>query len=485
MLKVKKYQIVSMFLAILAIIFVLLVTPAFPKKVYRFSKSFIKEYIPSYSQNNLNKIIEDRMAANKQVFLDAFIPHLNKEMLNLTLTKLPEEFVEIKDQKFKISKFKANFLTLVKRVPELGPAYIDIKDNKLFIVQENGLFFLTLRNDFLSKKNTIKANVYESNITNFVDYFDFFAPGQFGIKDILIIKNKIFVSYLREKKPGCFNTSILQSNIDEKLDFSIFYSPEQCINKEMPNFNAHQSGGRLSLYKNNQILFSIGEFRSRSKAQELDNPFGKILSINLNSKQVKYISIGHRNPQGLHYSKKYNEIFSTEHGPNGGDEVNHNLNPNSKGISNYGWPIASYGGHYGGSDYELINNKLELKENRTMKEYETAPLYKNHRKYGFVEPITHFSPSVGISQIIEVDKNFLNFEGSRALIFGTMGYATSDFIPSLSLFVMSLNQKNELKTEKQIVLNERIRDLIYDPKSHSVFFSGDSNGVIGVFKKIE
>jgi len=55
MLKVKKYQIISIFLAILAIIFVLLVTPAFPKKVYRFSKSFIKEYIPNYSQNNLNK----------------------------------------------------------------------------------------------------------------------------------------------------------------------------------------------------------------------------------------------------------------------------------------------------------------------------------------------------------------------------------------------------------------------------------------------
>jgi hypothetical protein len=66
-----------------------------------------------------------------------------------------------------------------------------------------------------------------------------------------------------------------------------------------------------------------------------------------------------------------------------------------------------------------------------------------------------------------------------------MGYATSDFIPSLSLFVMSLNIKNELKTVKQIVLSERIRDLIYDPYSHSVFFSGDSNGVIGIFQKIE
>ena len=92
---------------------------------------------------------------------------------------------------------------------------------------------------------------------------------------------------------------------------------------------------------------------------------------------------------------------------------------------------------------------------------------------------------MGISQIIEVDKNFLKFHKDRTLIFGTMGYATSSFIPSLSLFVMSLNSNNNLSTEKQIALNERIRDLIFDTDSQSVFFSGDSNGVIGIFKEIK
>jgi hypothetical protein len=486
MLKIKRYQSISLSLLVLAILFIFVAEPKFPKKIYRFSKSLFNEYAPSYSQNALDSVIQDKVEINKREALDAFLPHINKEMLDLTLIKQPaEEFVRIKGQEFEIYKYRANFLNLVKRVPEKGPAYIGIQDNNLFIVQENGLFFKAPKDDFLSKKHIINAKVYDSNITNFVNYFEFFAPGQFGIKDILIIKNKIYVSYIRERKPGCFNTSILESNIEEKLEFSIFFSPLKCIKEEMQGFNAHQSGGRLAIFKENKILFSVGEYRSRLLAQELGNPFGKILSIDLNSNQMQEISIGHRNPQGLYYSEKYNDIFSTEHGPNGGDELNHNLSPNSKNIKNFGWPIASYGGHYGGSQYELINEKLELKENREIKDYESAPLHKNHEQYDFIEPLLYFSPSVGISQIIEVDKNFLKFHKDRTLIFGTMGYATSSFIPSLSLFVMSLNSNNNLSTEKQIALNERIRDLIFDTDSQSVFFSGDSNGVIGIFKEIK
>ena len=48
------------------------------------------------------------------------------------------------------------------------------------------------------------------------------------------------------------------------------------------------------------------------------------------------ISLGHRNPQGLYYDSNENVIFSTEHGPFGGDEINVNASPEDK-IKNYGW----------------------------------------------------------------------------------------------------------------------------------------------------
>ena len=60
-----------------------------------------------------------------------------------------------------------------------------------------------------------------------------------------------------------------------------------------------------------------------SKAQDKFN-FGKILSINLENKDIEIMSMGHRNVQGLYYDKNKNLIWSSEHGPKGGDEVNLN-----------------------------------------------------------------------------------------------------------------------------------------------------------------
>ena len=63
-------------------------------------------------------------------------------------------------------------------------------------------------------------------------------------------------------------------------------------------------------YDNKNIILSIGEYRSRYKAQEDDNVFGKIILINKSSGKYKIISKGHRNPQGLLYDKKNDFIVS-------------------------------------------------------------------------------------------------------------------------------------------------------------------------------
>ena len=57
----------------------------------------------------------------------------------------------------------------------------------------------------------------------------------------------------------------------------------------------------------------------------------------------KLISLGHRNPQGILYDKENDILFNAEHGPQGGDEIN--INKNLFQISNFGWPISSYGNH--------------------------------------------------------------------------------------------------------------------------------------------
>ncbi len=64
--------------------------------------------------------------------------------------------------------------------------------------------------------------------------------------------------------------------------------------------------------------FSIGDFRSRFRAQNEDSIFSKILEINKKTNDYKVISIGHRNPQGLFFDSKKNILLEAEHGPEGG-----------------------------------------------------------------------------------------------------------------------------------------------------------------------
>ena len=80
--------------------------------------------------------------------------------------------------------------------------------------------------------------------------------------------------------------------------------------------------------------------------------------------------MGHRKPQGL--AKIDERLFSTEHGPRGGDEVNLIYKNN-----NYGWPISSYGTNYDDASYLTKTYKY------------------NHEKYGFTEPLINLLHQLG------------------------------------------------------------------------------------------
>ena len=202
----------------------------------------------------------------------------------------------------------------------------------------------------------------------------------------MIDNDNIYVSYIGERENNCYDLKIITSKINKDyLNFKEFYKTSTCVNENNAHgFWAHQgAGGRIIKLDDNNLLFTTGDFRNRPLAQDLDNDFGKILKINIQNKNTNVVSFGHRNPQGLYYSKKFDFILSTEHGPKGGDEININIKPFLE-IKNFGWPISSYGEHY---------SKHYTKE--ILKE---APLNKSHKKFGFEEPIKFFDPSIGISR---------------------------------------------------------------------------------------
>ena len=213
--------------------------------------------------------------------------------------------------------------------------------------------------------------------------------------------------------------------------------------------------------KHDSMLLSTGEFRNRPLGQDNESYYGKVLGINLKSKKTNIISMGHRNIQGLYYSKKFDFIISTEHGPKGGDEVNINHRP-SKKIKNFGWPISSYGEHYYKNHSEKILNE--------------APLNKSHKKFGFEEPIKYFVPSIGISEIISLNNNDNEF------LFGAMG---SEIVEQdLGLHYIKLNDKKEkIIKHKYFPLNERVRDIVISNNKEVILLFLETTSSLAILKK--
>jgi glucose/arabinose dehydrogenase len=117
-------------------------------------------------------------------------------------------------------------------------------------------------------------------------------------------------------------------------------------------------GSRVVFDRSGMLYASVGDRGPTTEplAQDLSNHNGKILRLHddgripddnpfisrPNAKPEIY-SYGHRNPQGMTVHPETGEIWASEHGPMGGDEVNI-----VKRGSNYGWPVVSYGRKYSG-----------------------------------------------------------------------------------------------------------------------------------------
>lgn len=113
-------------------------------------------------------------------------------------------------------------------------------------------------------------------------------------------------------------------------------------------------GSRIAFDRQGHVFFSVGDRGVREKAQDLSNHAGTIIRLKLdgsipndnpfmqvNNALPEIWSYGHRNPQGLFFDDETQRLWSIEHGPRGGDEIN----LIEKG-QNYGWPLVSQGKEY-------------------------------------------------------------------------------------------------------------------------------------------
>jgi glucose/arabinose dehydrogenase len=141
----------------------------------------------------------------------------------------------------------------------------------------------------------------------------------------------------------------LQENSLQQLEVLYTAEPAQSTRKHY--------GGRL-LFTGPYLYMTMGERGKRDLAQELDNDLGKVLRFRVDGSipnqnpftkipgaRPAIYSYGHRNPQGLARHPFTGALWVTEHGPQGGDELNL-----LKAGANYGWPVITYGEEYGGGE---------------------------------------------------------------------------------------------------------------------------------------
>lgn len=136
------------------------------------------------------------------------------------------------------------------------------------------------------------------------------------------------------------------------------FENHEVLYKGSPNTTAGQHfGSRIAFDAQKNVYFSIGDRGNRDvNPQDITRDGGKIYRlkddgsipqdnpfVNASNAKTAIFSYGHRNPQGLATNPTTGEIWSHEHGPQGGDEVN----IIGKG-KNYGWPLITYGENYGG-----------------------------------------------------------------------------------------------------------------------------------------
>lgn len=216
--------------------------------------------------------------------------------------------------------------------------------------------------------NSILATLKSGSIIHFKDGVkkelkgvpEIYLRGQGGLLDIAIHpnfeKNKfIYLSYASEDTEGKGgNTTISRAilNGDTLEELEVLY-------KGTPDSRKGQHfGGRMEFDNENYLFFSIGDRGNRNvNPQDITIDGGKIYRIkddgtipkdnpfynDGNAKKAIY-SYGHRNPQGMFKHPVSGKIWTNEHGPRGGDEIN----IIEKG-KNYGWPKITYGINYSGT----------------------------------------------------------------------------------------------------------------------------------------
>ena len=269
-----------------------------------------------------------------------------------------------------------------------------------------------------------------------------FAHGQGGLLDVIpdpdFAKNSvIYISYAEPGKDDTNGTAVARARLDgqQLRDLKVIFRQE-------PKFaSRHHFGSRLVFARDGTLFVTLGERNSqRDLAQDLSTHIGKIVRITKDGgvpddnpyagrKDVRpeTWSYGHRNVQGATLHPVTGRLWTHEHGPQGGDEINL-----PEAGRNYGWPIITFGREYGSG----------------------AAIGEGTAKEGMEQPLHYWVPSIGPSgMVFHGGRNYPAWKGQ--LFVGAM--------PAKQLVRLEIGADGRVSHEERIAIGQRVRDVREGP----------------------
>ena len=260
--------------------------------------------------------------------------------------------------------------TVEKIASKLGApfALVTMPDGRLMVTLKAGTMEIHDKNGVLVKKITGLPEVLYAGQGGLLDVA--FDPG--------FTSNKLMYWCYSEKVEGGSLLALAKGKLNEAAgkvdDVNVIFRATPATKGNL------QFGCRLVFDKKGDLYVSLGEKSSpdvRVQAQQLDSYLGKIIKITTSGKPAgaspfggsakpEIISYGHRNPEGMDIDPSTGEIWESEFGPHGGDEINL-IRPGK----NYGWPVITYGLEYSGNK---VGDGIQQKEGMEQPVYYWDPV---------------------------------------------------------------------------------------------------------------
>ena len=284
------------------------------------------------------------------------------------------------------------------------------------------------------------------------------TTGQGGLLDVAIDPSfaqtqTIFLSYAEPRGAGQNATAVARARLGKAglEDARVIFQQQPAMS------GGHHFGSRLVFGRDGTLFVTLGDRNiGRDKVQAPDTDIGKVVRIDRDGKppadnplrnergaRPELWSLGHRNIQGAALHPDTGELWTNEHGPKGGDELNRTV-----GGRNYGWPLVTYGVEYSGAK---VSDKQQ------------AP--------GLEPPVHYWVPSIGTSGLAFYTGSALPAWRGNAFV---GGLATKELARLEMRDGKVVHEERLFKKE----LSKRIRTVVNGPDGALYLLTDESDGQI-------